>query len=125
MDGGGEGGGQVRVHTFDDVVGNEHRAQNPAALQPCGKGKKIRAFKGFQRPLVHGNAGVGVLIVPVAGEVLENTAHGVGCHGLRHRGHIVPGLDCVLPKRAVIDEVPGVIGHIRHRGQIHVEAQRF
>mgnify|MGYP007069439332 CR=1 FL=1 len=46
-----------------------------SGLDTGGKGKIIAGLEGFVGPLVNGYAGVGIHIVPIAGEVLEDAAH--------------------------------------------------
>ena len=66
---------------------------------------------------------MGVHVAAVAGEVLQNAADPAIPHGGDHVCYIVGGSLGVLPQGPVIDEIGGVGGHIRHRGQVHIDAQ--
>ncbi|CAN3974497.1 hypothetical protein GOGPGP_GOGPGP_09440, partial [Dysosmobacter welbionis] len=58
-----------------------------------------------------GDTGVGIHIVPIAGEVLEDAAHTVLRHLRDHLGHIVRCGGRILAEGAVIHKVGGVGGH--------------
>ena len=121
MDRRGQGGGELRVHGLHDVVGHQHRGVS--GLDSRLERQEVAALKGLQAPGVQGDAGVGVRVVPVAGEVLQNAADPALPHGRDHIGDIVRGGRRVLAQGPVEDEVAGVRGHVRHRGQVHVDAQ--
>ncbi len=87
------------------------------------EGQEILLLEGFQGPLVHGNARVGVPVVPVAGEVLQHAAQAIPGLGPHHPGDKVEGLPGVPACGPVVDKIARIGGHVRHRGQVHVEAQ--
>ena len=123
MDLRGQGGGEISIHSSHDIVGDQHSGLSAAALHTRLEGEEVGGREGLQRPLVHGDTGVGIHIVPIAGEVLEDAAHTVLRHLRDHLGHIVRCGGRILAEGAVIHKVGGVGGHICHRGQVHVEAQ--
>ena len=88
-------------------MGDQHRRSALSGFDADREGEKVAFFKGLQGPLVHGDAGVGVHIVPVAGEVLQYRQRTALCHG------------------PVIDEVGRVGRDVCHGGQIHVDPQGF
>ena len=83
MDRRGEGGGGVSVQCLNDVVADQHRAA--ARLDSGGEGEQIAAFQLLKGAAVNCQPGVGVGVVAVAGEVLQDAAHavlpGLGDHG--------------------------------------------
>ena len=117
----GQGSREVGVHAGDYVMTNEN-AVRPGG-DPCLKGQKIGRYKGFIAALVLSDAGVGVHIVAIAGEMLEGAAHAASFHGRNYRLNIGAGCRRVLTEGTGIDKVAGVGGQIAHRRQIYVKAQ--
>lgn len=101
-----KGGGQGIVHAVDDVVA--HKDEGRALRDARGKGQKVGGFKGFIRPLVHSDARVGVGIVPVAGEVLQNARNA----SLLIDGH--DARDVVRRGLRVLTEGGGVAGAAKY-----------
>ena len=123
VDIGGQGGGEVCVHAFHNVVGDQHGGSVSAALKPGGEGEKVPVHKVLVGALVQGDAGVGVGVVTVAGKVLQHAAHAVSGHLAGDSGDIVRRGLGVLAKGAVENKIAGAGGDVRHRRQVHVEAQ--
>ena len=121
MNGRGEGRRQLRVHAVDDVVAHQHK-RSPG-FDPRLEGQQVGSLKGLHRPLIHGDAGVGVCVITVAGEVLQYRQRTALCHGRHHQPHIIRCHVRVLPQRPVIDEILRVSGHVAHRREIHVDPQ--
>ena len=122
VNGRGEGRRQLRVHAVDDVVAHQHK-RSPG-FDPRLEGQQVGSLKGLHRPLIHGDAGVGVCVITVAGEVLQYRQRTALCHGRHHQPHIIRRHVRVLPQRPVIDEILRVSGHVAHRREIHVDPQR-
>ena len=123
MDSGGEGGRQGVVYRRHDVVAHQHGGLSAARFHASGKGQEVSGAELVQRTVVHGDARVGVHIVAVAGEVLQNAAHVVIGHLLYHGADALGGARRVQAAGAVIHEVGGAGGDVRPRGEIDVDAQ--
>ena len=92
-------------------------------LDTGGEGEIIAGLEGLIGALVNGYTGVGIHIIPIAGEVLEDGTNALCIHGFHHVGHIFRGGLGVLAKGAVIDKVVGIGGYISHRSQIDIYTQ--
>ena len=86
-------------------MAHKHGGGAVSGGNPGGEGEKVALLEALQTPLVHGDAGVGVHVVAVAGEVLEDAAHAVGGHLGHHGGHAV-GVACrILAEGPVVDKI--------------------
>ena len=122
VNGRGQGRRQLRVHAVDDVVAHQH--ERSSSLDPRLEGQQVGSLKGLHRPLIYGDAGVGVCVAAIAGEVLQHRQRAALRHGRHHQPHIIRRHVRVLPQRPVIDEILRVSGHVAHRRKIHVDPQR-
>ena len=123
MDGRREGGGKRFIHRSHDVVGDENRRGASAGPDPSLERQKIGGEKALQAPLIHGDARVGVHIISIAREVLEDAAHAAGLpHSGNHAGDIIRGGLGVLSQGPVIDKILWFGGDVCHRREIHVDA---
>ena len=102
-------------------MAHQHRVR--PCLDARLEGEKVGGLKGLIGPLIHGHAGVGVLVVSIAREMLQHRADALLAHGGHHLGHIVGGGLGVLAQGALIDKVGGVGGYVGHRGEVHVDPQ--
>ena len=123
MDRGGQRSRGGRVHTRHDVVGDQHHLR--PRVDPRLEGQKIGGDEGVPAAAVMGDPRVGVLVVAVAGEVLQHAGHPLPVHLLHHCGHILRRLLRVPAETAGIDEVLRVGGDIAHRREVHIDAQAF
>ena len=123
MDRGGEGGGGVSVQCLNDVVADQHRTA--ARVNSGGEGEQIVAFQFLQGAAVNCQPGVGVGVVAVAGEVLQDTADLVGVHQPDGSGDKLPGGFSVLPQRALVHKGAWVFRNITHRPQIDIDPERL
>ncbi len=121
MPGRRQGSGLSAVQTGHDVVGYHHASG--AVIDPPGKGKQVPGAEGFQRPQVCDHSRVGVPVVPIAGEMLEHTAHAVLLIERRLPGRVVRRDLRGLAQGAGVHKVGGIQGHIAHRGKIHIDPQ--
>ena len=83
VDGGRQGGGEARIHAIDDIVAHQHKGG--VRFDACLKGQQVGVFKGFHGPVIHGDAGVGVGVVSIAGEVLQHGHFSGVAHGQHRR----------------------------------------
>ena len=104
-------------------MADQHRAA--ARLDSGGEGEKIAAFQRLQGAAVNRQPGVGVGVVAVAGEMLQNAADLVGVHQFDGSGDKIPGGCGVLPQRALVHKGVGVFGNVAHRPQIDVDPERL
>ena len=123
MDRGGEGGGGVSVQCLNDVVADQYRTA--ARVNSGSEGEQIVAFQFLQGAAVNCQPGVGVGVVAVAGEVLQDAADLVGAHQPDGSGDKLPGGFSVLPQRALVHKGAWVFGNITHRPQIDIDSKRL
>ena len=123
MDRGGEGGGGVSVQCLNDVVADQYRTA--ARVNSGGEGEQIAAFQLLKGAAVNCQPGVGVGVVAVAGEVLQDAADLVGVHQPDGSGDKLPGGFSVLPQRALVHKGAWVFGNITHRPQIDIDPERL
>ena len=123
MDRRGEGGGGVSVQCLNDVVADQHRTA--ARVNSGGEGEQIAAFQLLKGAAVNCQPGVGVGVVAVAGEVLQDAADLVGVHQPDGSGDKLPSGFSVLPQRALVHEGAGVGRNVAHRPQIDIDPERL
>ena len=63
----------LAVHAADDIMRNQNHIGT--GFDTGRKWKEIRSFKGFQWPVIVGNACMGVRIISITGEMLEYRSH--------------------------------------------------
>ena len=68
---------------------------------------------------------MGVGVVAVAGEVLQDAADLIGVHQPDGSGNKLPGGFSVLPQRALVHKGAWVFGNITHRPQIDIDPERL
>jgi len=69
------------------------------------------------------NAGVGIGIVPIAGEMLQHTGHPLPGHGLHHFAGICCRLLRPLAQGARIDKIAFLRAYIAHGRKVHIDAK--
>ena len=117
----GEGGGILGIQGLHNGVAHKNRVS--ACGDSRGKGLEICLFQFIQRPPICGNAHVGVRVVPVAGEMLQDTSNAVLGHAVHGAGDKFCGGVRVLAQGALIHESPGVRRDVAHGPQIHIQPQ--
>ena len=117
----GQGGGPLPVDAGDDVVGHQHAAG--PGVDAGLEGQEVLLLEGLVGAAVGSDARMGVGVVAVAGEVLQDAAHLVLPVHVHHLVYITRGGGGVLAQGAVVHKGPGLPGDVAHRGEVHVQAQ--
>lgn len=89
-----------------------------AGLDAGLEGLEVLVLKGFVGAVVDGDAGVGVKIAAVAGEVLERGGKALGLHSADGFGNGQGGLFGGQAHGAGVDIIAGVGGDVADWGQV-------